>query len=223
MDLTSGVPRAGRQRIASRCWRDRPCGEPPVATSGSQAAHGIPTKGLRHVRFPLGTLSRSGSHAIAEHAVPPYVHDAALLLLRLALGLTMAGHGAQKLFGWFSGVGLGGAGRVFTSAGYPAGKAMAVMAGLSEVLGGVGLALGLLTPLAGAAVVGVMVNAVAVKWGGGFFAPTGWSTNSSSPCWPSCWPSSGPAATRWTATSRACGPTGPATASPRSSSAWCWA
>ncbi|MFE0626198.1 DoxX family protein [Streptomyces sp. NPDC058864] len=122
---------------------------------------------------PLGTLSRSGSHAIAEHAVPQYVHDAGLLLLRLALGLTMAGHGAQKLFGWFSGVGLDGAGRVFTSAGYPAGKAMAVMAGLSEVLGGVGLALGLLTPLAGAAVVGVMVNAVTLKWGGGFFAPSG--------------------------------------------------
>lgn len=122
---------------------------------------------------PLGTLTRSGSHATAEFGVPPYVHDAGLLLLRLVLGLTMASHGAQKLFGWFSGVGLDGAGRVFTSGGYAAGKAMAVLAGLSEVLGGVGLALGLLTPLAGAAVVGVMVNAVAVKWGGGFFAPTG--------------------------------------------------
>ncbi|WP_431961711.1 DoxX family membrane protein [Actinacidiphila sp. bgisy160] len=122
---------------------------------------------------PPGTLSRSGSHAIDEHAVPPYVHDAGLLLLRLLLGLTMASHGAQKLFGWFSGVGLDGAGRVFTSVGYPAGKAMAVLAGLSEVLGGVGLALGLLTPLAAAAVVGVMVNAVALKWGGGFFAPAG--------------------------------------------------
>lgn len=122
---------------------------------------------------PLGTLSRSRSRTVTEPAVPQYVHDAGLLLLRLVLGLTMASHGAQKLFGWFSGVGLDGAGRVFTSAGYPAGKATAVLAGLSEVLGGLGLALGLLTPLAGAAVVGVMVNAVAVKWGGGFFIPTG--------------------------------------------------
>lgn len=33
--------------------------------------------------------------------------------------------------------------------------------------------LGLLTPLAGAAVLGTMINALAVKWGGGFFAPAG--------------------------------------------------
>ena len=31
-----------------------------------------------------------------------------LLLLRLVLGLTMAGHGAQKLFGWRGGPGLRG-------------------------------------------------------------------------------------------------------------------
>lgn len=57
--------------------------------------------------------------------------------------------------------------------GYPSGRAMAVVAGLSETLGGLGLVVGLLTPLAGAAVVGTMINALAVKWGGGFFAPKG--------------------------------------------------
>ncbi|MER8156988.1 DoxX family protein [Streptomyces sp. NPDC094472] len=108
-----------------------------------------------------------------ERGAPPHAYDAGLLLLRLALGLTMAGHGAQKLFGWFSGPGLEGTGKFFTSVGYPSGKTMAGVAGLSELFGGLGLALGLLTPLAGAAVVGVMVNAVAVKWGGGFFVPTG--------------------------------------------------
>jgi putative oxidoreductase len=50
---------------------------------------------------------------------------------------------------------------------------MAVVAGVSELLGGLGIVFGLLTPLAGAAVVGVMVNAIAVKWDGGFFAPLG--------------------------------------------------
>ncbi|MFF4244681.1 DoxX family protein [Streptomyces sp. NPDC001822] len=113
----------------------------------------------------------SGTH---ERGVPlPAAHDAGLLLIRLALGVTMASHGTQKLFGWFSGGGVDGTAQFFSSVGYPSGKAMAVIAGLSEVLGGLGLALGLLTPLAGAAIVGVMVNAVAVKWGGGFFAPTG--------------------------------------------------
>ncbi|WP_078607443.1 DoxX family membrane protein [Streptomyces flavidovirens] len=100
-------------------------------------------------------------------------YDAGLLVLRLALGLTMAVHGAQKLFGWFGGGGIEGTGKFFTASGYPAGEAMAVVAGLTETLGGLGLALGLLTPLAGAAVVGTMVNVLAVKWGGGFLAPEG--------------------------------------------------
>jgi putative oxidoreductase len=50
---------------------------------------------------------------------------------------------------------------------------MAVVAGLSETLGGLGIVIGLLTPLAAAAVVGTMINALAVKWSGGFFAPKG--------------------------------------------------
>jgi putative oxidoreductase len=32
--------------------------------------------------------------------------DFALLILRLTVGLLLAGHGAQKLFGWFGGHGL---------------------------------------------------------------------------------------------------------------------
>ncbi|MGW7585580.1 DoxX family protein [Kitasatospora sp. NPDC054768] len=103
----------------------------------------------------------------------PHAYDAGLLLLRLALGLTMAAHGSQKLFGWFGGGGIDGTGQFFTMSGYPAGDAMAVVAGLTETLGGLALAVGLLTPLAGAAIVGTMVNAIAVTWGGGFFAPKG--------------------------------------------------
>ncbi|MER6444961.1 DoxX family protein [Streptomyces venezuelae] len=100
-------------------------------------------------------------------------HDTGLLLLRLVLGLTMAAHGTQKLFGWFGGGGISGTGQFFTASGYPAGDAMAVLAGLTETLGGLGLALGLLTPLAGAAIVGTLVNAIAVHGAGAFFAPKG--------------------------------------------------
>ncbi|MFD8703898.1 DoxX family protein [Kitasatospora sp. NPDC059648] len=114
--------------------------------------------------------TRNGS---GPAATSPHAYDAGLLLLRLVLGLTMAAHGSQKLFGWFGGGGIDGTGQFFTMSGYPAGNAMAVVAGLTEVLGGLGLAVGLLTPLAGAAVVGTMVNAIAVTWGGGFFAPKG--------------------------------------------------
>ncbi|MEU7133818.1 DoxX family membrane protein [Streptomyces sp. NPDC046261] len=96
-----------------------------------------------------------------------------LLLLRLMLGIIMTGHGTQKLFGWFGGPGIDGTAKAFDSVGYPAPKAMAVIAGLSETLGGLGLALGLLTPLAAAAVLGTMINALGATWDGGFFLPKG--------------------------------------------------
>lgn len=98
--------------------------------------------------------------------------DAGLLVLRLGVGATMFAHGTQKLFSWFDGGGLSGTEKFFAASGYPNAKAFAVIAGLSETLGGLGLILGLLTPLAAAAILGTMLNAIAVKWGG-FFTPKG--------------------------------------------------
>ncbi|MFJ3878886.1 DoxX family membrane protein [Streptomyces sp. NPDC090077] len=119
------------------------------------------------------TKTPAASPAVPVPAADTSAHDAGLLLLRVVLGLTVAAHGTQKLFGWFGGGGIGGTGQFFTASGYPAGDAMAVLAGLTETLGGLGLALGLLTPLAGAAVTGTMINAVAVHGAGAFFAPKG--------------------------------------------------
>ncbi|MEV7418320.1 DoxX family protein [Streptomyces sp. NPDC089919] len=119
----------------------------------------------------LRTSTETGLRPATAAGTTPV--DAGLLLIRLALGLTMAAHGAQKLFGWFGGGGISGTGQFFEMSGYPAGEAMAVVAGLSEVLGGLGLAVGLLTPLAGAALVGTLVNALAVVWNGSFFEPAG--------------------------------------------------
>jgi putative oxidoreductase len=119
------------------------------------------------------TLTRTPADTDAGAVTSPHPYDTGLLLLRLTVGLTMAAHGTQKLFGWFGGGGISGTGQFFTMSGYPSGDAMAVVAGLVETFGGLALALGLLTPLAGAALVGTMLNALAVKWGGGFFAPKG--------------------------------------------------
>jgi putative oxidoreductase len=82
-----------------------------------------------------------------------------LLLLRVVIGLALVGHGTQKLFGWFGGHGPRTTGAFFEMLGYRPGVLFAVVAGLSEVGGGTLLALGFLTPLAGAAVIGVMLNA----------------------------------------------------------------
>ncbi|MFD9372075.1 DoxX family protein [Streptomyces sp. NPDC060020] len=100
-------------------------------------------------------------------------HDIGLLVLRLVVGLSMVGHGTMKLFGWFGGPGLDATGKGFTMAGYPAGDAMAVIAALSETLGGLGLALGLLTPLAGAALIGVFINVLDVRGLSAYFPPKG--------------------------------------------------
>ncbi|MFD8262904.1 DoxX family protein [Streptomyces griseoluteus] len=93
--------------------------------------------------------------------------DWGLLLIRLTFGLLMAGHGAQKLFGILGGQGLTATGKGFESLGYRPGKVFATIGGLSELLGGLGLALGLLTPLAAAALIGVMINAMALVTGPG--------------------------------------------------------
>ncbi|MFJ7147577.1 DoxX family protein [Streptomyces sp. NPDC100445] len=86
--------------------------------------------------------------------------DCGLLLIRLTFGLLMAAHGAQKVFGLFGGPGLTATGKGFAALGYTPGKLFAVIGSLSELLGGLGLALGLLTPLAAAALIGVMINAM---------------------------------------------------------------
>jgi putative oxidoreductase len=84
----------------------------------------------------------------------------ALFVLRIVVGVLFIGHGAQKLFGAFGGHGPEGTGQFFEQLGYRPGKRHAVLAGLSECGGGLLLALGLLTPLATAIVIGVMVNAI---------------------------------------------------------------
>ena len=83
-----------------------------------------------------------------------------LLLLRVFVGLSFVGHGTQKLFGWWGGHGPQGTGGFFASQGWRNGVQMAVLAGLAEAGGGVLLALGLLTPLACAAIAIVMLNAI---------------------------------------------------------------
>jgi putative oxidoreductase len=86
--------------------------------------------------------------------------DLALLLIRLVLGLSFMAHGAQKLFGSFGGGGLKGTGGYFESIGIKPGVTMALMAGLSEFVGGTLLAFGLLTPLASILIAGAMIVAI---------------------------------------------------------------
>jgi putative oxidoreductase len=101
--------------------------------------------------------------------------DSAVLILRVVVGLYIAGHGTQKLFGWW-----GGHGFTATVAG------MGSMLGLrpawlwapalmvAEVVGGILMALGLFGPLGPIAVAGTMLGAtVLAHWGKGPWLATG--------------------------------------------------
>jgi putative oxidoreductase len=69
----------------------------------------------------------------------------AALALRVPVGIILAAHGAQKLFGWFGGYGLEGTGQWMASIGLEPGYLMALLAGSAEFYGGLALVLGLLT------------------------------------------------------------------------------
>ena len=96
-----------------------------------------------------------------------------LLILRLVAGLLLAAHGSQKLFGWFGGYGIAGTAGWLESIGFRPGKPMAVLTGLAELAGGLALALGLLTPLAAAVVIGTMTVAAWTHAASGLWATNG--------------------------------------------------
>ncbi|TMD12152.1 MAG: DoxX family protein [Chloroflexi bacterium] len=97
-----------------------------------------------------------------------------LLILRLVIGLTVAGHGAQKLFGWWGGPGMNGWVGAMNRMRIRPAVPWAWVSALAELLGGLGLAIGLLTPLPSLAIAGSMLVAIAlVHWPRGFWATKG--------------------------------------------------
>ena len=91
--------------------------------------------------------------------------DTALLIVRIVFGAFLAAHGVNKLRG-----GLASTAGWFASIGMRRPRAQAVTAAATEIAAGLMLALGFLTPLACAAIVGTMtVAVVTVHWRVGFF------------------------------------------------------
>jgi putative oxidoreductase len=93
--------------------------------------------------------------------------DVGLLILRVVLGLTMAAHGYNKFFGKG---GLAGTAGWFDSMGMKPGMFHARVAATTEMAAGLGLAVGLLTPIPAAGFVALMfVAAWTVHRHNGFF------------------------------------------------------
>src|SRR5260370_37516384 len=98
--------------------------------------------------------------------------DIGLLIIRLVVGLTLAAHGTQKLFGWFGGYGISGTAPFMEQLGFRPARLQAALAGIAEVAGGLLLALGLWTPMAGGGFVCVVVvAAVGGRWVDGALPP----------------------------------------------------
>ena len=94
------------------------------------------------------------------------MRDVGLLLLRLTVGGLLAGHGAQKLFGWFGGPGVRGTKGMMESIGLRPGQQWGTLAGVAEFGGGLLTALGLGWPVGPIAAIGPMVMATGtVHWG----------------------------------------------------------
>ncbi len=96
--------------------------------------------------------------------------SAGLLIARLILGLGLASHGSQKLFGWFGGQGPRGTGGFFEKMGFRPGHLFAIAAGLCEFFGGILTAAGFLGGIGPALMVTVMLVAIfTVHLPNGFF------------------------------------------------------
>ncbi len=94
----------------------------------------------------------------------------AATVLRIPVGIILAAHGAQKLFGWFGGYGLDGTGQWMASIGLQPGYLMALLAGSAEFFGGLALIVGLLTrPAAALSAVTMVVAIFAVHFEHGLF------------------------------------------------------
>src|SRR3954453_22012579 len=91
----------------------------------------------------------------------------ALLVFRGGVGAVMLAHGINHIYG---GGKIAGTGRWFESLGMKPGHIHAWLASITEVVGGAMLVLGLLMPLGGSAVIGVMLVALITNHrGNGFF------------------------------------------------------
>jgi putative oxidoreductase len=100
--------------------------------------------------------------------------DLGLTILRVFVGMLIAGHGAQKLFGLFGGPGLSGTTGMMGSLGLKSARAWALLAATGEFFGGVLLTLGLLNPAGALLIAGAMLMAIfKVHWPNGQWVTEG--------------------------------------------------
>ncbi|GAA1070433.1 DoxX family protein [Tsukamurella spumae] len=168
--------RRGRERAAQA--RAEAEGIPLESAATEEIA---PPQGRRFGK-PVGDVSAELDEA--RRAARRGTTDLGLLVLRVAVGVILVAHGVQKLFGIWGGPGIDGFARYLQNGNDPSvgferfTKVLSIGTGVIELGGGAMLVLGLLTPIAAAGAVGVMLSAGLFKLttaghGFVFFAPNG--------------------------------------------------
>ncbi len=141
-----------------------------MATTTTTAT--VPARGSR-VRWLLA--------AVLSTRTAPRVADVGLLIVRLTLAFIFIYHGSRRLFGWFDGPGLDSSADYFANTAHlHPGMFFAVLGGTIEFAGGIALALGFFSRLAGLAIFGDMMMAIiTVTHADGFnsTAGAGWELN----------------------------------------------
>ncbi|SER59584.1 DoxX family protein [Actinokineospora terrae] len=139
---------------------------PTTPTSGDDI-HG---SGATTAALPRPTDSDYDSgHGGREEVLDPQPHawhlgaDLGLFVLRVTLGALFVGHGLQKVFGLLEGPGIDGFAKALAALGFQQATWLSWITGFTELGAGALLILGLFTPAAAAAVLGVMANAIWVR------------------------------------------------------------
>lgn len=143
---------------------------------------------------PLPYVQPSGRHSVAEPVEVGFgdhddtdrnagrrgTQDLGLLVLRVAIGAILIGHGLQKAFGWWGGQGLDGFKSSLSNAGYQHADILTYVAAGGQIGAGVLMVLGLFTPVAAAAALAYLVNGLLANVGAqrdagyvSFFLPDG--------------------------------------------------
>ncbi|NLU81594.1 DoxX family protein [Rhodococcus sp. HNM0569] len=148
------------------------------STSDAAATEILPTSGAS-TAGPAAPTPAAGtpSHRERDTKTGRGTLDLGLLALRLVVGGTLLVHGLQKLTGLWNGPGLDGFETLLAEGGFDQARALAVAGAVGETAAGVLLVLGLLTPVAAAGALALMINAWAFRQaaepGLAYFAPDG--------------------------------------------------
>jgi putative oxidoreductase len=146
----------------------------PYSDPAASSAPGGPTYNILDQQEPLPYVQPQPSprHLAAEPAEIDATPDnqpqdaigrrgtqnLGLLVLRVGLGVVLAAHGLQKLFGWWGGQGLTGFKNSLSDVGYHHADILAYVSAGGEIVAGALLVLGLFTPVAAAGALAFLIN-----------------------------------------------------------------